>query len=238
MQFNSRHGLSGLRRVIGLGAAVLTGILSSSAMAAGDIDGVWQIVLPTSALTPVDGTVPFTADGRKLYEAHKADRARGVYDYDLTQLRCSSPGPTRLMLTPGRLRIRNRPDVVAIQFEWNHMQRQVDMREKPSAPPIAPTMNGVARGHWERGTLAVAINTISDRTLLDDLLPHSEDLQLSEHIRLVDANTLEDRITVQDPAYYTHPWDAVITYKRAADTPFDESICLDRLTAGQLPLPR
>jgi hypothetical protein len=238
MQRYSRRALSRLGKVVGLGAAVLAGIPYSTAMAAGDIDGVWEIVRPTRALSPVDGIIPFTAEGRKLYDAHQTDRARGVYDYDLTQSRCSSPGPTRLMLSPGRLRIRNRPDVVAIQFEWNHMLRQIDMRDKPSAPPFATTMNGFARGHWKGGTLAVSINGISDRTLLDDLLPHSDDLQLTEQIRLVDSNTLEERITIRDPAIYTRPWDAVITYKRVADTPFDENICLDRLAAGQLPLPR
>ena len=238
MQKYSRRALSRFGKVVGLGAAMLAGIPSSPAMAAGDIDGVWEIVRPTRALSPVDGTIPFTAEGRKLYEAHETDRARGVYDYDLTQSRCSSPGPTRLMLSPGRLRIRNRPDVVAFQFEWNNAQRQIDMREKSSAPAFATTMIGSARGHWKDGTLVVSINNISDRTLLDDLLPHSDDLQLTEQMRLVDSNTLEDRITIQDPANYTRPWNAVITYKRVADTLFDENICLDRLAAGQLPLPR
>lgn len=220
------------------GAAVLVGVLASPAMAASEIDGVWKMVPQTSTLRPVDGVVPFTDAGRKLYEAHKADHARGVYDYDLTQSRCASPGPARLMLAPGRLRIWNRPDVVAIQFEWNHMLRQFDMRSVPEPAPLVSTMIGSARGRWEGGTLVVSTTNVSEETLLDDFLPHSEDLQLTERIRLKGSDTLEDRITIQDPANYTRPWDAVVTYKHQADTPFEEDICLDRLAAGQLPLPR
>ncbi len=237
MQVYSCHALNRLGKVV-LGAAILSGILALPAAAAGEIEGGWEIAQPTNSLHPVEGTVPFTNEGRKLYEAHKTDGARGVYDYDLTQSRCSSPGPTRLMLAPGRLHIWNRPDVVAIQFEWNNMMRQFDMRERPATSPFATSMRGASRGHWERGTLVVSTNNLSDRTLLDDLLPHSEDLQLTEHIRLKDSNTLEERITIQDPANYTHPWDAVIIFKRVADTPFEENICLDRLAAGQSPLPR
>ena len=221
-----------------VGVAVLAVLVASPAAAKGDIDGVWKISTPASSLLVVDKEFPFTAEGRKLYEQHKASRDRGLFDYDLTQARCSSPGPIRLMLSPKRLRIWTRPDSVAIQFEWNNLLRQIDLRGKPSKPELVNTMLGSARGRWEGATLVIDTANVSDRTLLDDLLPHSEDLQITEHLRLQNSDTIEDRITIQDPAYYTHSWDALITYSRVADTPFEEDICLDRLSAGQSPLPR
>ena len=221
-----------------IGAALLAAFVGSPAVANGAIGGVWKISTPSSAL-PVEGkSVPFTAEGQKLYQQHKSDRARGVFEFDLTQARCSSPGPTRLMLSPKRLRILTRPDSVAIQFEWNNLLRQIDLRGKPIKPALVSTMIGSSRGRWEGATLVVDTVNVSDRTLLDDLLPHSEDMQITEHFRLKDPDTLEDRITIQDAAFYTHSWDALVTYKRVADTPFEEDICLDRLTAGQSPLPR
>ena len=79
---------------------------------------------------------------------------------------------------------------------------------------LVPTMTGTSKGHWEGNTLVAETTNLSERTLLDELVPHTLDMKVTEHLRLVDADTLEDRITIEDPAYFTRPWDAVITYKR------------------------
>jgi hypothetical protein len=75
--------------------------------------------------------------------------------------------------------------------------------------------------------------------LLDNLIPSSEDLALTETLRLRGKNTLEDRIKITDPQMFTRPWTAVLVYTRASDDlfPFKEDICLDRIKTG-LPLPR
>jgi hypothetical protein len=73
--------------------------------------------------------------------------------------------------------------------------------------------------------------------LLDALLAHTGDLKLTERIRLVDADTLEDRITIDDAAYFSRPWEAMVTYKRQPSTIFTDDVCLDRLDAGQPALP-
>jgi hypothetical protein len=78
---------------------------------------------------------------------------------------------------------------------------------------------------------------ISDRTLLDDLVPHTIDMVVTERLRLVDADTLEDRITIKDPDYFKKPWDAVLTYKRQPAALFPEDVCLDRHEAHQPAFP-
>jgi hypothetical protein len=49
----------------------------------------------------------------------------------------------------------------------------------------------------------------------------------------VDTDTLEDRITIEDPAYFKRPWDSVVTYKRQPAALFPEDVCLDRHDAHQ-----
>jgi len=78
---------------------------------------------------------------------------------------------------------------------------------------------------------------LSDRTLLDDLVPHTQDMKVTERLRLLDPDTLEDRITIDDPVYFTRPWDAVLTYKRQPAALFPEDACLDRLEAHQAIFP-
>jgi hypothetical protein len=62
-------------------------------------------------------------------------------------------------------------------------------------------------------------------------------MKLTERLRLVDADTLEDRITIDDAAYFRRPWDAVVTYKRQPAALFSEDVCLDRLKAHQATFP-
>ena len=74
-----------------------------------------------------------------------------------------------------------------------------------------------------------------DNTLVDDLVPHGYDMKLTERIRLRDQDTLEDRITIEDPEYFTKPWQTVVTYKRQPDEAFPESVCLDSLNLEHWP---
>lgn len=198
------------------------------------LEGVWKITGPQSSLKPLSGAIPFTREGRKQYEANKRLSARGAYDdFDISRSRCSSLGTPRLMLTSERFKIWQRQGVVTFAFEWNRAIRQIDVRGVPTEPLLVPTMTGDAKGHWEGDTLVAVTTDISDRTLIDDLVPHTDALKVTERFRIVDADTLQDRITIDDAAYFTHPWDAVVTYKRQPAVLFQEDVCLDRLGARQ-----
>jgi hypothetical protein len=229
-----------IRRSRLLKVAALTTAMAASALsaqAAPDLQGVWRIAKPTVSLQPVQGEIPFTAKGKALYAANRAARAKGDLAYDLTQVRCSSPGPSRMMLTPDRFRIFQLPTLITLQFEWNRLYRHVDMRGGNIEDPLIGPMMGFSTGRWSGDDLVITTQYISERTLLDALIPHSDALKLTERLRLVDADTLEDRLTIEDPETFTRPWEASITYRREAEGAFREDVCLDRLEAGQRPLP-
>ncbi len=209
------------------------------AWAATGLEGVWRMAQPSQSLQPVNGPIPFTDEGRKQYEQNKQLQSKHQFDdYDITLSRCSTPGTPRLMLTPGRFRIWQRFGVYTFDFEWNRALRQINASTLPTRPDpmgqkLVPKMTGESKGHWEGDTLVAVTSNLSERTLLDDLVPHTGDLKVTEHIRLLDHDTLEDRITIEDRAYFTRPWDAVITYKRQPDVLFAEDVCLDRHDAKQ-----
>jgi hypothetical protein len=223
------------------GALVAAGIAGSAVAQSTtpNLEGVWKILAPTKTLRPISGSVPFTAQGRKHYEENKRLRAKGAYDdYDITLSRCNSPGTPRLMLTPERFKIWQRFGVLTFDFEWNRALRQIDASgREPVADPLGrelvPTMTGTSRGHWEGDTLVSETSNFSDRTLLDDLVPHTYDLKVTERLRLLDPDTLEDHITIEDPAYFERAWSSVVTYKRQPAALFPEDICLDRHDAHQ-----
>jgi hypothetical protein len=222
---------------VAAGAVLLSGVAAQATekpTGAKNLEGVWKIAAPTAALKPVSGAVPFTAEGRKRFEANKKLRAKGAFDdYDIARSRCSAPGVPRLMLTGKRFKIWQRQGVVTFDFEWNQAIRQIDLRGVEKEPPLVPDMAGASNGRWEGDTLIAVTTDMSERALLDELIPHTDAIKVTERYRLVDADTLENRITIEDPAYFTKPWDAVITYKRQPEALFPEDVCLDRLWARQ-----
>jgi hypothetical protein len=224
-----------LRAGVGAVAGVLVWVAAVSSAAAQSLpnfEGVWKIASPTQTLKPVSGDVPFTAKGREAYNENKKLKASKKYDdYDITMSRCSNPGVPRLMLTSKRFKIWNRQKVMTFDFEWNRAIRQIDMRGVKVESPLVPTMTGLSVGKWEGDMLVATTTDVSDRTLIDDLTPHGYDLKVTERYRLVDANTLENRITIEDPEYFTKSWEAVLTFKKQPDALFPEDVCLDRIQA-------
>jgi hypothetical protein len=206
--------------------------------AAAKFEGVWKIAKPTDTLKPVSGEVPFTPEGKARYAENEKLKAQGkIDDYDIATSRCSTPGVPRLMLTPQRFELSILNHVATFDFEWNRAVRQIDMRGWTVTAPLVPQMNGQSIGHWEGDTLVAVTTGVSERTLLDDLVPHTDAMKVTERFRLIDADTLEDRITIEDPAYFTRPWEAVLTYKRQPAALFPEDVCLDRLEANKPALP-
>jgi hypothetical protein len=230
----------------GIGSVLVRFLLAAGVLASAEalpatpnFEGVWLIASPTNTLKPLSGSIPFTAKGQKQYQENKRLRAKGAFDdYDITLSRCNSPGTPRLMLNSERFKIWQRFGVLTFDFEWNRALRQIDASGRPPKADmmgqgLIPTMTGTSKGHWEGDTLVAETTNFSDRTLLDELVPHTLDLKVTEHLRLLDPETLEDRITIADPAYFKRPWDAAVTYKRQPAALFPEDVCLDRHEAHQ-----
>jgi hypothetical protein len=217
--------------------SVLLSAWSQTASADTDLNGTWKIDHPRATLTPVDGAVPFKPEARKRYEANKRAHIAQHYDYDSVQTLCSTPGLPRLMLTPDRFHIWQRPDWITFQFEWNRLFYQIDMTDRQREPLLVGVNIGVSKGQWHGDTLVVNTDNFTDQTLIDSLVPHSDDMKLTQRFRLLDPNTLEDRLTIEDPQTFTRPWEAIVKYNRQPDAPFPEDICIDRRKAGKLPSP-
>jgi len=232
-------------------AAILTATLAGMAgiaqAQAASIEGVWKLSAPQTLLKPLEGkSIPFTEQGRLAYQSHKEAVAKGDYSFDPTMTSCASPGQPRLMLTPKPFAILQRRSMITLVYQWNRLFRQISVGKPLKNPLLGPdyeqfsTNQGYAEGHWEGDTLVVKTIGLSHKKLLDNLLPNSDQLALTERIRLRDRNTLEDRITITDPEMFSRAWDTVLTYEREPDHlfPFPEDVCLDHLEAKQPPLPR
>lgn len=99
----------------------------------------------------------------------------------------------------------------------------LDGRPVPSGENLdnlGPSWYGHSVGRWDGNTLVVTTVGLDDRAWLDVYgYPKSADARVEERYRRVDADTMEVRLTLVDPKYYTAPWvsDAKIFKKEARE---------------------
>ena len=135
----------------------------------------------------------------------------------LERSNCSPPGLPRIMqlaqypyeflFTPGRVTI-NQEAWMQTRTIWT------DGREHPPLEELDPTYHGHSVGHWEDDTLVVDTIGISDVLEFGEGGRHSDQFRLVERIRLIDENTLENRMTMTDPEALAEPYEVTATYER------------------------
>jgi len=169
---------------------------------------------------PPDGKVPYTPWALAKRNEIRAGLARGW------------PGESgeRLHVDPGSFCVNGMPrssfggqEIVqkpgyVIMLTAN-TYRVIPTDGRPPIGQSAKFFFGNSRGHWEGDTLVVEVTSLSGKTWFDSVGNYyGENTRLVERWRLVDANTIDYEVTIEDPTIYTRPWK--MTYpKRRAGTP-------------------
>jgi hypothetical protein len=217
-----------LRRLAGPAAFAAALSVAAAAQAAEPyIAGVWTVAEVPAART-VDGRAPpLKPEAAKLLAqriaARKAGKAGDVADL------CLPVGVPRIMLSKGRMMVLQTGRQVTFVHEMNHALRPVymDERLKPTGE-IEPTFLGTSVGRWEGDTLVVETAGFRGDTWIDRAgLPKSDGMKVTERLRLTGGGqTLENLITIEDPANYTAPWTTRAVYRRAPrGTEMKEDVC-------------
>jgi hypothetical protein len=217
------------------GLVLCAAALASSAPAAGpeSLLGIWVPDAAPRALLAADGKQPpLNAEALKLYAERRQRLAAGDASFDPTTW-CSGPGMPRILTMSYPLEIRGDGNRLAFIHGWYRWFRIVDLGAGTVDPPLPLTM-GFPVGHWESGTLVIRTVGLIDATVMDASgLPHSEQLTLTEHLRVLPDGRLEDRITIDDPENFTRPWETVLTFHRDAAARVADDICPDRMAQGE-----
>lgn len=195
--------------------------------------GIWvPDAAPRRLLTSDGKAPPLLADAAKLYDERTRRLASGDASFDPTSW-CAGPGMPRILTMPYPLEIRADANRVAFIHGWYRWFRTVDMSPGAVDPPLPLTM-GFPVGQWEGSTLVIRTVGLIDTTVMDASgLPHSEQLTLTERLRLLPDGRLENRITIDDPEHYTQPWETVLTFHRDAAARITDDVCPDRLARGE-----
>jgi len=211
-----------------LAVALFSAMLALPAVAAKPLGSSWADVtkLPDfftgnweSRQSFLDGpsNVPFTAQAQAYVEHYKP-----IEDIPFAGPGCKTPGMPIVQRLGSPLKFFYQPGMIAIYIENSSMTRFIKLNGKHSARPN-PTFLGESVGHFEGDTLVV------DSVGFDDILlqygdlpgqgrgpftlppeaifgPHGPNLRMVERIRLVDPDTLEDKLTIYDDTVWKQPY--------------------------------
>ena len=194
--------------------------------------------LASFVIDPPDGRLPpMTPEAQKRQQeqqaAQKARRAalrgreadtytdRSLYD------RCISLGPLGSM-TPKIYNSGNRivqgPGWVAFSNEMIHETRIISTDGRSNVDSKIKAWMGNSVGHWENDTLVVETRNVRPEMAIQGA-PLSDEGHLIERFTRVDADTLEYKLTVDDPKNWTKPWTMMMPLPRQDDYGFFEYAC-------------
>jgi hypothetical protein len=186
------------------------------------IAGIWQAVAPATTLHAEAGKLPpLNAAGRK------AQRARGADPMD----QCLPPGTPRILSMATPFLVTQSPAKVMVFHQTRHLVRHIWLDGPLKLEDPDPTWEGISSGGWQGDTLVIETASFNGRQWLDAAgLPQSPAMKVTERWHLADANTLDVRVTIDDPAYYVKPWTTQARFKRLPDsTELPEEECSEKL---------
>jgi hypothetical protein len=173
---------------------------------------------------PPDGRIPYTPEARKAEARTAARYGVGPFETYLdpdTGERCLTDGVTGMMWqgpNGGHNRIVQSPGYVTILHEEYRDRRIIPVDGRPHG--TIRQWFGDSVGRWDGDSLVVDTTNFIDRTGYEWAsvwTRPSGTLHLVERFTRMSADTLEYRITIEDPTTFARPWTAVIPISRLAD---------------------
>jgi hypothetical protein len=191
-----------------------------------DISGTWVARTSNRTIAPLDGgATPFLPWAATFFDERFAAEKAGMPLFD-TNASCLPSGVPRVLPVPYPLDIVQTPDLTIISIEVMHSFRIVHMDDKPPPPEYKASYLGYSRGHWEGDTLVVVTTGMNGFTQTDEEgRPKSSGIKVTEHIRKVGPDILENTYTIDDPNTYSHPWSARARFEWAPNDRLNEYIC-------------
>jgi len=220
-----------MRGITLLGLLLTTAAANSQSQ---DISGIWQrdpdpnadgVDYPPPPGGPPPFKQPFAARYRAIIQQRDLAHQQGKQLADDPSARCAPEGMPTLMGGTYDLEILQSSHDVVVLAEFLTQTRRIFLNE-PLPPPadISPSYAGYSVGRWEGDTLVVQTAGVREKVQFMHM-PHSMQMRITERIRRIPGDRLEDRVTIEDPGVFTRPYTFTFGYKRDAGYHILENIC-------------
>jgi hypothetical protein len=169
---------------------------------------------------------PFLDEWRALQKRNAELTSKGLPPPS-TGMACIGEGMPAMMQATFPMEILETPGQITIIQEAFTQVRRIYLDAPAIAPEDAePRFAGHSTGRWDGNTLVVQTVGVKDSVRFRNV-PHSVNIRITERLRLISDEILENQVTVQDPEYLVKPWTWTWMYKRWPGYKIEEYVCED-----------
>jgi len=152
--------------------------------------------------------------------------------------RCKPSGAARQFMTPYGVEfveIEELGRIFIFDIGGPHTFRTIYMDGRSHPDNLSPSNYGHSIGWWEGDTLVVDTVGFNEDFWLDRRgLPHTEQLHTTEHFLRTNKNTIDYKITIDDPGAYTAPYEGGFNLRYNENQELFEYVCQQANYAHEL----
>jgi hypothetical protein len=173
---------------------------------------------------PPDGLVPVLkwAEDKRDYDLEHLPDAP---EHETPWVRCITRGYPAGMFPAGynnAYQIIQTPGYVVLVLEMIHETRIIPIDGRPKLGAGIKQWNGEPRGRWEGNTLVVESTNYNDKGSIGTSaatgrmrgIPQSPSMKVTERFTPVGPDTIDYRVTIEDPKVYSKPWTVSLPLNR------------------------
>ena len=201
---NRGDGLGPYPRIFGQGAQVLRGSQPAQQRRTGIVD-------------PADRKLPWRPeeDAKRRQFLLDQNPPKDLRHVELNA-RCVLPGLFAGEDGNNPYTILQRPGSVVILYDYNHTSRVIHLDRSEHIGKDIRLFMGDSVGLWEGNTLVVDTTNFIGSSYSYEIPYLTDALHTIERFSIVDANTIDYEVTIDDPKLFTKPWKVAGFFTRAA----------------------
>ena len=202
---NRGDGLGPYPRIFGEGGNVLRGQQARAQR-------------PTGIVFPADKKLPWRPeeDAKRRQFLLDMNPPKDLRHIELNS-RCALPGPFEGEDGNNPYTILQPPGQVVILYDYNHTSRIIDLNRPEHLGKDIRLFMGDSIGHWEGNTLVVDTTNFNGRVAYSREIPYlSAALHTVERFNVIDENTIDYEVTIDDPQLFTGPWKVAGAFSRVS----------------------
>ena len=186
-----------------------------------------SLPIPPPAKVPDPPLKPEYLDTWKATRKKFADATAAGEPIATGYTHCQPDGMPAMMMAMFPMEIlQTKRQTTIIQEAYNQVRRIYLHDKLPAIEDAEPGFWGHSVGKWEGNEFVV--ETIGIKPYVQYMnTPHSPQMRIHERLHLIDANHLEDDVSVEDPVYFTGPWKWKWIYQRKPGYKMYEYVCED-----------
>ena len=145
-----------------------------------------------------------------------ASAAVSCIPYGMPSMMAVAVYPIEIIQTPKQVTI--------IAEAFSEVRRVYMDKPQQKIDDVPPGYYGRSVGRWEGDTLV--IDTVGIKEAVQyQRMPHSDQMRITERMRIIAPDILHDQITIEDPVMMDKPYTYTLAYRRMPDYEMVEFVC-------------